>query len=242
MFKLSTKIALAALLSISALSTVDASRRIKGQEYMETDYRHETRSGKGYNFFARVARAVTDTVHITTPEDNQDNPTTYQPIAGGQYRLSQHDIYGQPANNGYRGQYIEHDDEEYVSESFADKAKRFVSNHRKEILIGTAILTAVVGTVSYFMSGGQEEEEQYPSYPSGAYDTTYNTSELNDFRARLAQQALDAAEYAVRMGLNTVASPETAVAVWEPQPTFIGSVVNTASHWLSGMTRQFYGS
>lgn len=241
MFKLSTKIALAALLSISALSTVDATRRIKGQEYMETDYHHETRSGKGYNFFSRVARTITDTVHITTPEDNQDDDVdnfNHAPVRrDGEYHLSQHDIYGQPANTGLRGQYID-----YSEESFADKAKRFVSNHKKEILIGTAILTAVVGTVSYFMSGGQEEEEQYPSYPSGAYDTTYNTGELNDFRARLAQQALDAAEYAVRMGLNTVASPETAVAVWEPQPSFIGSVVNTASHWLSGMTRQFYGS
>ncbi len=218
MLKLTTKIALAALLSISALSTAEASRRT-----YDHDMRDLGGEQRGYNNVQRVQR-------------NNGGPVAHTPHrTDGEYSLSRDDIYGQPPHSGSKGGYLD-----YAEEPFSDKAKRFVSNHKKEILIGTAILTAVVGTVSYFMSMGQNEEEQNPSYhPGVVHDPVLDIAA--DIAAKAAREAAEYAAYQARMGLNMVGSPETAVTVWE-EPTVFTAVVNTASHWLSGFTRQFYGS
>lgn len=237
MLKLTTKIALAALVSISALSTAEASHGKWGDErFAPTGRTFTLRSGSEYDRRQTVRVQRNNSTPVSFDRDAQE------------YSLSRNDIYGQPASTcrggslGYSndGDFDGYDGEDYAEESFSDKAKRFVSNHKKEILIGTAILTAVVGTVSYFMSMGQNEEEQNPSYhPGVVHDPVLDIAA--DIAAKAAREAAEYAAYQARMGLNMVGSPETAVTVWE-EPTVFTAVVNTASHWLSGFTRQFYGS
>lgn len=137
MSNLSTKIALAALVSIATFSAADATydhtlRNLDGDE-------------RGYNNVSVQRRA----------RNTARDEINFAPHVGTPYHLTQHEIYGQPELRSCGGTRLAYDEDE----SFVEKAKNFVSAYKKPLIIGAVITTAIISSVMYFMSSTQEDEQ-----------------------------------------------------------------------------------
>ncbi len=217
MFKISTKIALAALISISTLSSADATWVSD-----TVDVNKELRFGRGYtssHTISRFVQAERDE-HVFDDADRRSS----------EYSLGRDEIYGQPSNNGYRG----------TSIGYSDDASFWSKNKGKIVagaVIATTVTTALIYTAMKYMSGTTQDEQEHDHvsyHPGVVYDPIVNfTADI------LAREA----ENAVRLGLNLVSSPDTALAIYDPhaQESFASSFMNVASSFFAPFSNVVFG-
>jgi hypothetical protein len=218
MFKISTKIALAALISISTLSSADASYVWEKEEVVKP-LRYD-RSYTSSQSSKRFVQGERDEQVF----DNVDRRSS-------EYSLSRDEIYGQPSNTGYRGTSIGYNDDA----SFWDKHKgKIVAG----AVIATTVTTALIYTAMKYMSGTtqDEQEQDHVSYhPGVVYDPIVNfTADI------LARET----ENAVRLGLNLVSSSDNALAIYDPEAnqSFMSGFVNVASSFFAPFSNMVFGN
>jgi hypothetical protein len=216
MFKISTKIALAALISVSTLSSADASWVSEEQKVVKP-----LRFDRSYTS-SQTSRRFVQAERDEQIFDNSDRRSS-------EYSLSSDEIYGQPSNNGYRGTSIGYSDDA----SFWDKNKgKIVAG----VVIATTVTTALVYTAMKYMSSTTQEEQDHVSYhPGVVYDPIVNfTADI------LARET----ENAVRLGLNLVSSSDNALAIYDPHANqgFMSGVMNVASSFFAPFSKVVFGS